>query len=242
MNVEKNDVDINRLFTWGTVFELTYPGTDEVSMVYMRLVGDEDMNKARVYALRKSREFRNTLRDTSTDDSMALIPPFEDVPYEDLSNMVAMFSTRSLSKKSIRDVSIDLPKQPKDNASLEKQEEYQNKIDLYKGQLEIARMDYVREGIENIKKNISDVSHEDLYKMYVKALTDEFCELKSLAALRDFTTYCGTFSDRDYTKRYFDSIEQFLDLPTHLKEQFVSAYQSLEIGGEELKKSLGATQ
>jgi len=242
MNAEKNDVDVRRLFTWGTAFELSYPGTDEVSLVYMRLVGDEDMNKARVYALRESKKFRNILKDPESDERMALIPSVGDISDSDLVQLVAMFSTRNLSKRSVREVSIRLPKQPKDDASLEDQEEYQSKVDSYESSLELARMNFVKEGIEEIKVAIAKLSPEELYDLYVKSLIDEFCELKSLSALRDFTTYFGTFSDSDFKHRYFESLDQLLNLPTHLKDQFISAYQSLEIGGEELKKLQGATQ
>ena len=149
MNAEKNDVDVRRLFSWGTAFELSNPDTEEITMVYMRLVGDEDMNKARVYALRESKKLRETLRDTSTDESIALIPSFNDIPNKDIVEMVAMFSTRAMSKRAIRDVSMPLPKEPKDSATLEEHEEYQNKLDMYEGELELARIKYVRNAIDD---------------------------------------------------------------------------------------------
>ena len=66
MEIEKNDVDISKLFNWGKAFEIV--GEDGVvDVVYMRVLGDADINKARVFALRESAKLRRALRNPDSD-------------------------------------------------------------------------------------------------------------------------------------------------------------------------------
>jgi len=242
MQVEKNDVNISKLFNWGTIFEFGLPNDDFKSLVYMRLIGDEDMNKARVYSLRKSREKRLSLNDESTDESIALIPAKNTFSKEQLLDMIVMFSARELSKRAVREIKLKLPKSPDEDSSLLEQEEYQHAIDTYNGKLEIERLEYVKKGMNKLKASLKEIPESKLYTEYKRRLIDEFCEQESLSALRVATTFYGTFRDEDYKIRYFDSIDELNNLPTFAKNQFISAYQSLDIGGEELKKLRGATQ
>jgi len=242
MNVEKNDVDISKLFNWGTVFEYGLPDAEIKDLIYMRLVGDEDMNRARVYALRNSRLKRRTLLDDSTDDNIALIPESGEYTVEQLLNMIAMFSMRDITRDAVRQVKVKIPKSPSEDAPLEEQEEYQYRLDSYNTKLESKRLKFVNKKISEIKDRLKSIPEDEIYTTYRKKLVDEFCEVESLNSLKEALVYFGTFRNSDYTDKYFDSIEQIRNLPSKVKIQFITAYQSIEIGGEELKKLRGATQ
>lgn len=236
MSVEKNDVDISRLFTWGTMFELVGPDDEVESYVYMRLVGDEDLNRARVYALRKSADTRRKMKDETSDEHLAYIPLREDLADDSLVELVALFSTREITRKAVREVKVAVPKHPDDDASLEKMEKYQLSIDKHSIELEAKRLKYITKAIEKLKVELAKLPVEDLYESYVSSIINEFCEQTSMQSFREATTFYGTFADSEFTDRYFTTMEGLTNLVSETKAQFISAYQSLEISGEELKK------
>ena len=236
MSVEKNDVDVSRLFTWGTMFELVGPDDEVESLVYMRLVGDEDLNKARVYALRKSAETRHKMKDETSDEHLAYIPRKEDLEAGSLVDLVALFSTREITRKAVKEVVVTVPRHPDDDAPLEEMEKYQTAVDAHAIELEAKRLEYITGAIEKIKVELVKLSSEELYKSYVSSIIDEFCEQASMKAFREATTFYGTFADNKFTDRYFTTMEGLTNLVPETKAQFISAYQSLEVSGEELKK------
>ena len=59
---------------------------------------------------------------------------------------------------------------------------------------------------------------------------------------RDICCYYGTYKDENYSERYFNSTEDFQNLPSSIKADFINAYVGLEITSEELKKLRGVTQ
>ena len=86
--VEKSDVDISTLFNWGRVFEVINPKDQSVSsIVYMKLLGDADLGRARVYAIRKSAEMRRKLKDENSDERIAWVRSIDEVETEDLINL-----------------------------------------------------------------------------------------------------------------------------------------------------------
>jgi hypothetical protein len=74
-DIEKNDVDISKLFKWGTSTTVQTPRGDAI--VWMKILGDADVNKARIYALRRSAEMRAKMVDLDSDERIALLPPLD---------------------------------------------------------------------------------------------------------------------------------------------------------------------
>ena len=79
MIAEKSDVDISKLFHYGKKFDIQDRNGKKVLTVFIRIVGDADLNRARVYAIRRSAELRERLRSKESDESLAFIPPIESV-------------------------------------------------------------------------------------------------------------------------------------------------------------------
>lgn len=241
MVVEKNDVDISRLFQWGRVFEVV-TGKDKVeALVYMRILGDADSNKARVYALRKSAELRRNLNTDGTDENMVLIRSIDEMEEQDLINYIGLFSLREIRNNGFKEVRIPRPVQPKSNASLAKMEKYQQEVDEYPGKLQKALEKYMKKELDALKKSLEGKSKEELYKEYKSSLINDLCEHEALRAYNDMAVYLGCYTDDTYSTRFFESFDKFDNLDTDLKNKFKAAYQSLEIPQDELKKLRAAT-
>ncbi len=241
MNAEKNDVDINRLFSWGRVYQVVNSKGEVEADVYMRLLGDADANRARVYALRESAELRKKLLDLNGVERMIYIKDIEELEREDLVNYIVFFSMRDITNRAIREVKVPAPKIPKSNASLAKMEKYQKEVDEHQPKLRKAIDEFVKKEVDALKKSVESDTKEILYRKYSRGLTDEFCEQRALAAYRDMEIYLGCYKDDDYSERFFDSFEQFDNLDSKVKADFRSAYETLDMKTEELKKLREAT-
>ena len=241
MDPEKNDVNISRLFDWGKAFELVGDG-DVISIVYMRVLGDADVNKARVHALRESAELRRKLKDTNSDEYLVTIKDIDDVTEDNLVNLITLFSTRYITQRMWSEIKLKYPKQPKSDAPLEELERFQKEIDEFPAKREKTIRDAVQKEVDKLVKDLKKKSKEELYKQYMASLTDELCEQRVLQSFREISTYLGCYKDNDYKERFFESLDEFLNLETAQKVEFISAYQTLEMGTEEIKKLREATQ
>lgn len=241
MNPEKNDVDVNRLFKWGKKFELQNSSGKVEATVYMRLLGDADVNRARVYALRKSAELRKELSDMNSDIRWATIRQIDAISKEDIVNMILVFSMREIQNNAARDVKIPPPVTPKANARLAKMEKYQAEVDAYPAKRREAINVYIHKEVEKLRTALDKSSKEELYNTYVNTLIDEFCEREALKAFSDMELYLGCYKDPEYKERFFESFEEFDNLLENQKTEFKAAYDTIGIEMDELKKLREAT-
>lgn len=242
MTVEKNDVDISRLFTWGRKFEIVNKDNEVVSTVYMKLLGDADLNITRVYALRKSQELRRKLRDVNSEERMLYVLDKDEMSKDQLTSYVISFSMRDINNRAFKEVQVPRPKPPKSDAKLEKSEKYQQEVDDYPKKLSEAVGKFIKGEVEKLKKALENESEDSLYKMYVTLVIDEYCEQEAFKAYKDYELYMGCFLDEDYTLRVWENFDKFNNMPASVKEDFRAAYDTLEIPMDELKKLREATQ
>lgn len=238
--VEHNDVEIDRLFNWSKEFELTIG--DKTVPVFMRLVGDADINRARVQALRKSAELRKKLRDSDSDERYAFIKDINEFDIENLISLIIVFSMRDLSERASSKLKIRVPKQPRSEAKTEKHEKYQQEIDSYPERRQTELKSLLEKEVELMKKSLEKESKEELYKRYVNTIIDELCEQELLSSFRSWCCYLGTYKNEELTEKLFSSYEEFSNLHSDLKAQFLTEYSTLELYGDDLKKLQRVTQ
>jgi hypothetical protein len=242
MIVEKNDVDISPLFSWSKKFEIVDKDDKVLMEIFMRIVGDADLNRTRVFALRNSADLRNKLKDENSDEHLAYLPHIDQMSEEQLINLILVLSMRDISKKVVKNVKVKVPKVPRSDASTEKQEKYQLEVDAYEGKRQVAIKKDIEKELELKKEDLLKQTKDQLYNAYVIYMINELCEQEVMRCFREYSAYLGSYKDENLRERLFASFEDFANLPTNLKEQFISAYQSLDLGGDNLKKLLQATQ
>lgn len=242
MTVEKNDVNISRLFDWGKKFEIVDGQGDVVATIYMRLLGDADMNRTKVYALRKSQELRKKLRDVSSEERLLYIKEPEEMERDELVSTNVALSMREINNRAYKEVRVPRPKQPKSDAGLEKMEKYQKEVDDYPEKLREAVSKFLKAEVDKLTKALQEKSIEELHKMYISSLINEYCEQEAFNAYRDMETYLGCYKDEEYKERAWETFEDFQNLPSEAKEEFKAAYETLSIDMNELKKLREATQ
>jgi len=133
-------------------------------------------------------------------------------------------------------VDIPYPTEPKSDDPLEKHEKYQKLVDEYPAKREKALEKVVTKKAENKKTELSILSTEKLFELYEGNVITELCENEMMTKFKEYITYSGIYLDMKYTQKMFSSIEEFQNLPTEVKDKFLTAYQELEIEQDTLKK------
>lgn len=239
--IEKNDTDISKLFHWSDKFIITDRYGNEVVTAYIRLIGDAELNRARVQAIRASKELRTKLKTEGTDERIVFIPEIEDITREQLIELILIQKVREFSQDAMKEVSIPVPVEPHSESDLEKQEKYQTEIDNY----ESVRVDKIKQittnKVENYRGTLNGRTDIELGREYEKLVINDLCEQEMIKKFRELCVYFGSFSDEEHTKYLFDNFNQFDNLPTEVKQQFLDSYQQLEISIDFLKRSLEVT-
>ena len=242
MEVEKNDVDISKLFVWGKRYDIVDNAGEVVYTVYMRLPGDADLNRTRVYALRKSQELRKKLRDVNSDERLLYIKDLEEMSRDELMYSVIALSMREINQRATREVKIPRPKAPKSDAKLEKMEKYQEELDNFPKKYQEAFQKFIKTEVDKLKKALENQNEDELYKMYVRLQIDEFCELEAFRAYKEMEIFLGCYKDPDYEDRVWDTFEKYENFDPNMKAELKAAYDTLEVRMDELKKLQEATQ
>lgn len=238
---ERNQVDIEKLFKWFGDFKINDKYNNFVVEVTMRLVGDAEINKARVFAIRKSAELRKKLREEGSDERVAFISTvYEFDDPEELTGLISMLKLREFSDNAMREVIVPFPKEPKSDAPLEDIEKYQAEVDTYEDRRMEKINDYLIAKVDNFRNSIKDRTVDQLQKDYEKLMISQLCEKEMVSKFKEYCVYCSVYKDNEFKEKFFTQFEEFDNLPTEIKKQYIENYDSLELNVDELKKSLEA--
>jgi len=241
-SIDKNDVDIKRLFNWGKEFIIKDDNNQELLKVYLRIIGDEDLNRVKVYALRESNKLRKKLKDLDSDERIAYLPDPSTVQKEALVEVSLMSSMRRFAKDATENAKMQLPTEPRSDATLEQHEKYQEVVDEWPDTRSNRIEEELRKIIQKETERLNSLSKEELFSFYESALISELCEMQMLDSYSEMSAYLSSFSDPEFKNKMFESLEEFKNLPKAIKDQIEKGYQSLDIKVDDLKKLRGATQ
>lgn len=234
--IEKNDVDISKLFTWGKKFEITDEDQKGFWDVYIRIIGDADLNKSRVAALRASAILRRKLHEKDSDERLAYIPDFELLDRDVLVETVLTTLLREVTTKVMKNMNETLPTEPDEDSTLEEQEKYQNEVDGWSDNRTKRIQTLIENELEKERKILQEKSLEELSKIYEKYTINNLCEEEMYRVFSEMRAFMGSYADENFTIKVFKDFEQFNSMPAFIKNQFINAYLSLDIKTEELKK------
>jgi hypothetical protein len=235
LSPELNDLDISKLFHWGDSFVIKDRDNKDALITFIRIVGDAELNRARVFALRKSAELRRKLKDLTTDERLAFIPEKDSFTKDSLLDSIIIYKMGDMTRDAVKEVKVKLPKEPASDASLEDQEKYQAVVDEFPKKREEEIKKYVEKKVESEKKKLDSKTEDELYKEYETVLIKQYCDNEMILKFREICAYFGSYKDAEYKERVFSNFEEFENLPKEIKDQFIDDYSSLEISSEELK-------
>jgi len=237
-SIDKNDVDISALFNWGKEITLVDQYGQDVlgHPLYIRIVGDSELNRARVAALRASADLRKKLHEEDSNERVALIPDSKYVEDENLVEAIVGNEIRNIANDIIRSMDFNLPVEPKSDATLEEMERHQQKIDGWPEERSKKIADELSKRIAKERKRISQLTREKQEDIFEKTLIDSYCQDEMYKVFNEWCVYFGTYVDDEYKDRAFRDFEQCQNLPTDIKTQLFEAYNSIDLNLDNLKK------
>ena len=240
-SIEKNEVNIIKLFNWGDKFDIKNSGGEVVFTAWIRVVGEHDINMARVYSLRKSAELRKKLKTEGTDERLGLLPEIEVAEKDKVIETIILLTIRDISDRSVKNMEVKYPKEPDSDVTLEEQEDYQKKVDNWPQYIEKKIQGLIEKESNVERKRLNKLSPEELKKEYETLMINRLCENEMYNNFQDMCVYSSCYRDSKYRNRLFHSIEEYQNLPSVIKERLAEFYSSLTIDTDELKKLPEAT-
>lgn len=237
---EKNDVVIDKLFNWGKSYTIVLPDNTQLTL-YVRVVSDEEFNRARVYALRKAREYRDKLLDKKTDEHKAFMVDPSKIKKEELVNLILMLEMPIIYRQAEREVNLPFPKEPEVDAPTSEWVKYQEEIDEYPSKLTELITEKVTQLTRERRKELESLPKKRLEFYYTNKVLDKVLTEKLEKEFLKACAFFGTYRDKDYTKPLFRSIEDLDKLPSKIQEAIINSYLEVDIPMEELKKLHEAT-
>lgn len=228
-------VDIKALFRWKRELPIIDESGEEVTSVWQRIVNDKQQEEARLSALRASRAMRLALRDETTPEFAALAENLETAEKEQLINVVITNEFGKMYETAGREVTLQMPKHPGPDASLEQLEEYEHAVDEYNDKRSDEVLKVVDRLIKTRKEKLEALSEKDFLEITRRSFENQICNNVINEHLLHYLTFLGTYVDENCTARYFTSFSDFEELARQIKEQLVRGYNTIRIGQEELK-------
>ena len=237
--IEKNDVDISKLFQYTSETMLPLPSGDIIT-VYQKLNGDAQTNRARVHALRESSKLRDDLNNPKWKDRGAYVPSIRKFKKDEVVDLILSLQLREISADAIS--STNIPEKPDldGDATLEEHEERQKYIDGYEEVFSKEVGEKVERELKSRRKELNKINKDLLIKSYETVIIGQHATEVYTTAYLNMNTYFGTFTDVECKTQVTKTYEEFLNLPSVIKDVLLEGYAALEINSIELKKSLGA--
>lgn len=234
--MEQRDL-LNKLFSWSAYTDLKNPQGQIVMRVYQRLVGDMDIQKARMSALRYARELRLKLRNESSDDYIALIQPVEDLDRDSLLTLLMVDSVDSVRQEIDRNYYFPEPKEPDEFAPTSEHEDYAEKWATWETDREKDYSTKLVAEMDKLKAQLDILSDDELKRRAKVLRVDALCEQELKTRFIEMCVVFGTYTDETFHKHLFDTYLDFASQTDFLKEQLLTGYAALEMSTIGLKES-----
>lgn len=222
--------------------EIVHPKTQKpLKRVWVRVLGDYDLNKAYKASRIVSADKRISLRDITSEDYKDEVLGVIDLSREEQTDLVK--SSRLGTFVTQAQVAVERPDLPKiehiaidgDAASLEELEKFdaeEAKLDTeYRNKIE----EFVAQKQVELDAELAALSEEELLKLAQFEVSNILPFSAFMSELADQKLLYGTFKDKTCKEREFDSIEDVKNTPKELKDQLTVVLDRLELGQEEIK-------
>ncbi len=242
MEIEKNDIDLSKLFMWSSEVTVHDTQGEELTTVFMRVVGDKDLSRARVFSLRESAELRKSLMTEGTDEHEAFISSIQFATPDNVVVGIKLLMIQELVAEARKNTILKYPKEPESDAPLSEHEEYQKEVDAFPdkfdGIVEKETDKLLKREEKRFKKLDEDAQREE----YATLMINYVCQTEASRRFTDMCVFYATFKDEGLKLPSFKDFEEYDNSSGELKEQLRDGYEKLDMGMGQIKKLQEATQ
>lgn len=241
-NIERNDVDVSQLYKWKKDFLVEDPATAESVRLYMRIVGDADMGKARTHGYRRSGEMRRLLREEGSDNRVGMMNELiEFRDKETLATAIVLLKLSGYRDDAIKEVNVAVPKEPKTDSHQMAYEKYQEAVDNYSKLYSEAVEKYMRDRSAKDTEEYMQQDEDILYRTYENLIIDRLCLEELTNSFYNMVVYLSCYTDEKYSRKAFKTFDEFENASSQLKSRLLREYRELELGMDFLNKLREAT-
>jgi len=231
-------MDISQLFKWKTEYTLVglnkEPLSDELGnpiKVYLRIIGDNDLDIAKRYALKESKK----LREQYKKEYAEVLPDFEEFTQEELAALLVMNEASMIYKQAERDTEVKYPTNT-ESLFLEDEENYSDKVATYFDELVLKIDENAQKILDQRKNYYATLARDNLLKKVIRSYIDKIVESDMVKIYNDAILAFAVYKDSDCTERVFSDIDEVRNATQLLKEQLYAEYSKLVISDTDLKK------
>ncbi len=242
MEIEKSDVDLSRLFMWQAEVPVLSSTGEEVTKVHMRVIGDKDLSRARVFSLRESAELRKLLKTDGTDEYIAFISSLDFTEPENIVIGIKLLLMQDIVGEARKNAIVKYPKEPDTDAPLEEHEEYQKKVDEFPDKYDGLVGKESEKIMKREEKRFKKQSLKEQKKEYTDLMINYICQTEINKRFLDMCVYFSTYKDEKFKVQAFENFDEYDNSSGELKDQLRDSYEQLDMGMGEIKKLQEATQ
>jgi hypothetical protein len=222
--------------------EITNPMTlKPIKKVWVRILGDFDLNRAYKQARVASATKRAVLRDPESDDYKDEVLGIVDLPQEDLIDLIKTARTSNFIAEA--QSAVERPELPEleeiavdpDAAKLEDLENLDKVEVTVEKTYQNKMQEYVDTKLIELSSTLASMSSEEILNLAQAEVSNIVPFSIFIEELNNYKAFYGTFQDKLCKIREFETIEEFKNLPKAIKDQIGSAISQLEVTGEDVK-------
>jgi len=234
-------VKLSELLKWKKKVEFDIPGSKEKKVVWVRVVGDHDLEEATSQARIVSRAWRDKLRNPETDEYKEFVLVLDEYTNEQLQDVIrsgqgsnwlaeAFSIVERPNQVEIKEIAID-----PDAPTLEEMEKMDEENERLNKEYRKAIAEYVdTKGNELIAK-VSKMDRIELLHMARENTAIILPYIRFLEEAQKQKVFRSTFSDEKCKVREFDTYEEYLQTDVSIRDRLEKEYNALEPPDDEVK-------
>lgn len=210
-------------------------------IIYMRVIGDKDLEDASAKARFISALKRAVISDSTSEDYLSNVSIFNDATMEQCIEIIAQGKGANWMGEALSNVVV--PEMPKieeiaidpDAPTLEELEKLDQLIEKTEQGYHSALQEYVQSREDVLKADLATKTIEELRESAKQEIVIILAIQTYIDTLVDEKTWRSVYQDEKYTLREFNNIEEFQNIASGLKEQLREEYRKLEAGFDDVK-------
>ena len=234
--MEKREL-LEQLFTYTKELPILDHKGEVKETLWQRLVGDNDLQKARNAGLRYSALMRKQLRNKDSDEYLIYIDSLTDLTKEELVNFILMEVLFEIRGKVERELYVEEPIAPGSGSTQEEQEAYVKEYDNFNNARIEKLNEKVMQELQELQTTLNARPLAEIVLEAQRAKENSLCSNRLQEVYLEMVAYLGTYTDETYSERVFPSYKKFINIAESLKKQVIEGYSALEISSVSLKES-----
>jgi len=209
--------------------------------IYMRVVGDEDLQDAYKSARVHSATKRKALRDETSLEFKDQVLPVREATKEDCLELIKVARSQNFQSEAYAnterpdDIKLEEIAVDPDAPTLEEQEQ----LDAANAKLEEdfnkAIKEYIETKMTEIDAEFADISLENTRSIAELEVSNITSLSIFLQEVLDAKIVAACYTDKGYTEKAFTDIDDYRSSASIIKEQVSKAYMDLELKTEDVK-------